>query len=110
MPKSEGLIYPSTPVETMLDSALIYGAMSSDSTEGFGAQLEEISCRFGESPSELCGTYFSTRGFTPLHEVLLGINRSVTLEEFLCSLSQAGTLTSISTEQIYIIERRFRGR
>ena len=95
MPESEGLIYPSTPIETMLDSALVYGAMSNDSTKQFGSQLEEISCLYGESPLELSRGYLSTRGFTPLHEVLLGINRGQTLEQFLCSSSQAGTLKSM---------------
>ena len=82
-------------METMLDSALVSAAMMNGSESGFGLWCEEIGRLFDESLGELRRPYISTRGFTPLHEVLLAISRSVTLEEFLYSSSQAGTLENI---------------
>lgn len=85
----------SDSMETMLDSALVFAAMTNGAASDFGPWCEEIGRLFGESPGELWRRYISTRSFTPLHEVLLGINRSVTLEGFLYSSSQAGTLGSM---------------
>ena len=58
---------------------------------GFSSLLGSIAWMFGRGSSEALEEYRSSRGFTKLHEVLLGIsNTSETLEEHLLRLAGAG--------------------
>jgi hypothetical protein len=64
--------------------------MRGGSATEFSRYCEEIGSLFNRGLSEVGSEYLSTRGFTPLHEVLLGINNTISLEEFLSTAAQFG--------------------
>ncbi|EFE37786.1 hypothetical protein TRV_07559 [Trichophyton verrucosum HKI 0517] len=79
------------PVETMIDSALA----SAISTNAFFApptHCQRIAQLFNTSPGDLWAEYLHSRGFTPLHNVVLGIDTSQSLEDFLDLSARTGTL------------------
>ena len=69
--------------------------MSNGWANEFGRYCETIGGLFGMTLSEVGCEYLATRGFTPLHKVLLRIDTSVTFEHFLDSLSRAGKLEAL---------------
>lgn len=75
-------------METMLDSALIYTAMSGGSALEFGKCCEDIGALFNMTLTESGAQYLNTRGFSELHQVLLGIDRKVLLGDYLRSLER----------------------
>lgn len=75
-------------METMLDSALAFTAISGGSWLDFGQHCERIGSLFGMTLTETGATYLNSRGFTELHEVLLGINQKVSLDVYLRSLDR----------------------
>lgn len=75
-------------METMLDSALIYSAVSGGAAFEFGRLCEVIGSCFGMTLADTGAQYLETRGFSNLHQVLLGIDRSMGLSDYLNSLDQ----------------------
>ncbi|OJD26159.1 hypothetical protein ACJ73_02469 [Blastomyces percursus] len=84
----------SKPTYTMLDSALMCTAIGGGSSVEFGRHCEAVGRLFGMGLSEVANEYLKSRGFTPLHEVLLRI-AAETLEDFLERSSQAGNLAAL---------------
>lgn len=74
-----------SPVETMLDSALVFTAMSGGSWREFGRHCGEIGPLFGMSLAETGNDYLRSRGFSEIHQVLLRIDHRKSLEDFLRS-------------------------
>lgn len=75
-------------METMLDSALIQSAISGGTVSEFGIYCDQIGSCFGLTLSEVAAEYLSIRGFSKIHQILLGIDRSVSLEDYLYSLEE----------------------
>lgn len=83
-------------METMLDYILVTNAMGYSALEDFSSALTQVALLFGWNSGDLWGEYEESRGFTPVHRALLGINNSHDgLWNFLASLVAAGTLTDI---------------
>lgn len=85
----------------MLDCALISCHGSSDE---FGRYSEIVNSLFGTASDEALNEYLSSRGFTPLHNVLLGIGTDETLENFLDSSHRDESIATLITVQILISE------
>ncbi|KZN90140.1 DNA-binding protein RFXANK [Penicillium chrysogenum] len=77
-----------TPMESMLDSALVHTAMSGGSALEFGKFCEDIGVLFNMTLSEIGMQYLNTRGFSELHQVLLRITHKVSLSDYLRSLER----------------------
>lgn len=72
----------------MLDSALASTAMVNGSPADFGAYCAVIGPLFEKTLSEIGMEYLRSRNFTRLHRVLLRVDKSLTLDEYLCSASR----------------------
>lgn len=75
-------------METMLDSALASTAMMNGSPIGFGDYCAVIGPLFEKTLSEIGMEYLESRNFTRLHQVLLRVDKSYTLDEYLSSASR----------------------
>lgn len=75
----------STPMETMLDSVLASTTMVDGSPFDFGAYRAVIGPLFEKALSEIGMECLRSRNFTRLHQVLLRVDASLTLEEYLSS-------------------------
>ena len=75
-------------METMLDSALASTAMVNGSPVDFGEYCAVIGPLFGKTLSEIGMEYLSSRNFSRLHQVLLRVEKSLTLDEYLSSASR----------------------
>lgn len=80
----------------MLDLALVSTAIFGGSWFDFGQHCERIGSLFGMTLTEAGTTYLNSRGFTELHQVLLGINRKASLEVYLQSLDRLTLLRLIN--------------
>lgn len=80
-----------TPMETMIDNALVSSAMEQTLSHGQHlSQFQHIAQLFGKSTFDLLNDFVENRNFTTLHEVLLGITSDRgTLDEYLASFGQA---------------------
>jgi ankyrin repeat protein len=80
----------STPLETMIDDVLMSSVMGNSHRLSLDLSMfEDISRVFGKCSIDLVEDYTGDRDFSPLHEVLLGIDCSRgTLEDYLSSFSQ----------------------
>ena len=82
--------HPSTPAETMTENILASRMISSDfAPEVTEEQLVDVARISDECSADLIEDYISERKFTPLHEALLGIDKSHgKLAEYLASLDE----------------------
>lgn len=80
----------------MLDSALVYTAMSGGSALEFGRFCEDIGVLFNMTLRESEMQYLNTRGFSELHKVLLGIFYKVSLSDYLRSLERDNLVNLIN--------------
>ncbi|KAI9791850.1 MAG: hypothetical protein M1816_003395 [Peltula sp. TS41687] len=84
-------IPPSTPVETLIDHALVSRSMNGQHQHQQGLDpsiLNEIGSLFKKGPFDLLQDYLDDINFPPLHKALLGIDfrhGTTTLEEYLSS-------------------------
>jgi hypothetical protein len=72
----------------MLDFALASTAISGGSWLDFGQHYERVGSLFGMTLTETGTTYLNCRGFTELHQVMLGINQKASLGAYLQSLDR----------------------
>ncbi|KAF9882624.1 hypothetical protein FE257_005949 [Aspergillus nanangensis] len=79
-------------LETLLDCALVHSAMTPHPVLKFGTLCDRIGRLCGRSLSRLGIGYLGSRGFTPLHQVLLRIDTNHELKDYLQLSSQNGTL------------------
>lgn len=81
----------STPMETMVDDTLVSLAMEQRSSHGRDlTHFQHIAQLFGRSTPDLIQDFLDDRGFTSVHEILLGITSDHrTLDEYLASFGQA---------------------
>ncbi|EDN07610.1 predicted protein [Histoplasma mississippiense (nom. inval.)] len=89
------------PMYTLLDCALVSTAMSDGSSFEFAKYCGTIAGLFGRSLAEVGNDYLGSRGFTTLHEVLLRINTSQSLEEFLDCSSRGGDIAALIDQPDY---------
>ena len=82
--------HPSTPAETMTENILASRMISGDfAPEVTEEQLVDVARIFDKCSADLMEDYISERKFTPLHEALLGIDKSHgKLAEYLASLDE----------------------
>ncbi|KAK1767901.1 ankyrin repeat-containing domain protein [Phialemonium atrogriseum] len=82
-----------TPMETMIDALLAESAMRG---QHFYSALREVGQLFGKAFVDLWREYRDTRGFTELHEVLLGINYDRgNLDDYLNYAAAEGTILDL---------------
>ena len=74
-----------TALETMVDAVLTTSAKKTSTASGLQtAVMQEIALLFGKTSEELMEDYTEDRTFSPLHEVLLGLDTSKgSLDEYL---------------------------